>query len=79
MKTYKVAVSWTETGIVLIKENNIELAIEKAEKTMDDIALPEGEYLDSSFQIDKETTRILNKVESKNVNFYDKKRGTSKP
>lgn len=63
MKTYEIAVSWTETGIVLVKENNVELAIKKAEKLVDKLPLPEGEYLDESFRIDKETTKILNDIE----------------
>ena len=62
METYKIAVSWTETGIVSIRSNNVESAIKKAEKTIGNITLPEGEYLDESFRIDKETTRILNNV-----------------
>jgi hypothetical protein len=62
METYKIAVSWTETGIVSIRSNNVESAIKKAEKTIGNIALPEGEYLDESFRIDKETTRILNNI-----------------
>lgn len=63
MKTYKIAVSWTETGVISIRSNNIKSAIKKAEKTIGNIALPEGEYLDESFQIDKETTKILNNIE----------------
>ena len=61
-KIYKIAVSWTETGIIPIKANNLEAAIEKAEETIDNISLPEGEYLGDSFQIDKDTTRILHKM-----------------
>ena len=68
MKTYKIAVSWTETGIVLIKENNVELAIKKAERTIDDISLPEGEYLDGSFQIDKETTKMILNIQVRGKN-----------
>ena len=63
MKTYKIAVSWTEIGVVSVRSNNVKSAIKKAEKTIGNIALPEGEYLDESFQIDKETTRILNNIE----------------
>jgi predicted neutral ceramidase superfamily lipid hydrolase len=65
MKTYKIAVSWTETGIVLIRGNNIESAIKKAERTIDDIPLPEGEYLDESFQINRETTKMILDIQNK--------------
>ena len=68
MKTYKIAVSWTETGIVLIKGNNVESAIKKAERTIDDISLPEGEYLDGSFQIDKETTKMILNIQVRGKN-----------
>ena len=61
-KIYEVAVSWAETGIVPIEADNLEAAIEKAEETIDDIPLPEGDYLDGSFQIDKDTTKILHEI-----------------
>ena len=67
-KVYEVAVSWTETGIVPIRANNLEAAIEKAEKTIDDISLPEGDYLDESFQIDRDTTRILHETRKHHEN-----------
>lgn len=60
MKTHKVAVSWTEVGTVLIKADTVELAIIKAKKGIDNIILPDGEYLDDSFQIDEDTTKLLN-------------------
>lgn len=61
-KLYKIAVSWTETGTILIESNDIESAIKMAERTINDIKLPEGEYLDESFQIDKDTTRLLDSM-----------------
>lgn len=61
MQTYQIIVSWTEVGMVLIKADNIESAIKKAEETVDDITLPNGEYLSESFQIDKDVTKILYK------------------
>jgi len=60
---YKVAVSWTEVGIIKVEGTSVENAIENAEKRIDDLILPEGEYLDESFRIDKDTTKILNKME----------------
>lgn len=61
-KIYEVAVSWTETGIIPIEADSLETAIKKAEETVDDIPLPEGEYLDNSFQVDEDTTRILHQM-----------------
>lgn len=58
-RKYKVVVTWTETGIVEIEEISVEDAIKNAEKTIDDIPLPESEYLDESFRIDKETTKLM--------------------
>lgn len=60
---YKAAVSWTEVGIVEVEGTSVENAIENAEKRIDDLILPEGEYLDESFRIDEDTTKILNKIE----------------
>ena len=56
---YKVGVSWTEVGVIEIEAANVEEAIKKAEENIDDLILPEGEYLDESFRIDKDTTRVL--------------------
>lgn len=61
---YKVSISWTEVGIVEVEGTSVEDAIENAEKNIDDLILPEGEYLDESFRIDKDTTRVLNLIKS---------------
>lgn len=60
---YKVAVSWTEVGVVEIEAANVEDAIKKAEENIDHLILPEGEYLDESFRIDVDTTELLNERE----------------
>lgn len=60
---YKVAVSWTEVGIVKVEGTSVENAIENAKKRIDALILPEGEYLDESFRIDEDTTKILNKTQ----------------
>ena len=56
---YKVGISWTEVGIVEIEGASVEDAIANAEENIDDLILPMGEYLDESFRIDKDTTRML--------------------
>lgn len=62
MKTYKIAVSWTEVGTILVKANTVELAIIKAKKNIDNIILSDSEYLDDSFQIDEDTTKLLDQM-----------------
>lgn len=59
-KTHKVAVIWTETGILETKAESVEEAIKKVDKDKDNIPLPEGDYLDGSFEIDVETTKLIN-------------------
>lgn len=56
---YKVSVSWTEVGVVEVEGTSVEDAIANAEKNIDDLILPMGEYLDSSFRVDVETTKVL--------------------
>ena len=63
---YKVGVSWTEVGVIEIEAANVEEALKKAEENIDDLVLPEGEYLDESFRIDEDTTRVLNLIKSSN-------------
>lgn len=64
---YKIAVSWTEVGIVEVEGISIKNAIEHAERTIGDIPLPEGEYLDESFRIDKDTTMVLARQEEEMI------------
>lgn len=59
---YQIDVSWTETGTIMMEADNLDSAIKKAKETLDDIDLPKGEYLDNSFQVDEETTRLINKI-----------------
>lgn len=47
----KIPVTWEVSGFVHIDANSIEEAIQKFEETSDHIRLPEGEYVDGSFQI----------------------------
>ena len=66
MPVYKIVVSWTSTGSVFFEGNNVVSAIEKAKELIDDIQLPENsEYLDGSFQIEEETTKILAEFDQK--------------
>jgi len=50
MKTYRIPVVWTMTGIVEVQAKDLASAIEIAH----DSELPKGSYLDDSFSIDSE-------------------------
>lgn len=66
---YKVAVSWTETGTVSVKANSIESAIKKVEEDVDSVPLPDSEYLNDSFQVDRDTTLLLNRKLLNRIRF----------
>lgn len=50
----KVAVTWEMCGYVDIEANTMEEAMEKFKKESDYIKLPDGEYVDGSFQLTSE-------------------------
>ena len=50
MKTYKIHCSWNVAGTMLVEADSLEDAERKA---IDEMPLPEGEYLDDSFKLDK--------------------------
>jgi hypothetical protein len=57
MKTYKIPVFWTMSGIVEIQAESIEEAILMA----DDAPLPEnGEYMECSFEVDEHAIQYHN-------------------
>jgi len=49
-KIYKVGVSWEMYGYLEIEADSYEEALEAAEA--DDVELPEGDYLEGSWQVD---------------------------
>ena len=51
MKEFDLCVTWEMCGTVKVKANNLEEAMEIFHKTSDEIMLPEGEYVDSSFKL----------------------------
>jgi len=59
MKTYKIAVTWEVCGEIEIKANSLSEALKKA-KADDTIPLPEGSYVDGSFEINDEMSEYLN-------------------
>lgn len=58
-KRFKIACDWAECGEMYIEANSLEEAIKIAED--DDNPLPDGEYIDGSFQVNKEVTELLQK------------------
>lgn len=61
MKTFKIPVTWGSWGIV--EAETLEEAIAKFDKEEDEYSLPEAEYIDSSFEREKDIEIIeLNNV-----------------
>ena len=50
MKKWKIPVVWQMAGIVEIEADSLEEAIDLAE--VDDVSLPDGSYIDDSFEVD---------------------------
>ena len=58
MPIFKIPVEWSMAAVVLVNAPTLEEAIKKAE---DDGELPEnGEYIDSSFQVNHECVNEFN-------------------
>lgn len=60
-KKYKVPCVWQMMGYITVYADSEEESIFMAEKLMNESAtpLPKGEYLDESFEIDKEGSPLL--------------------
>ena len=50
MKTYKIPVSWEVAGIIKIQAKSLDQALDIFDENIDHYPLPEGEYINSSFQ-----------------------------
>lgn len=48
---FKIPVSWEMSGIIEVEANTLEKALEYFNTNSDDIPLPDGEYVDSSFTV----------------------------
>ena len=61
---YIIPVSWSVFGkVVITGVNNLEEALEVAERYMDDIPLGEGDYVEGSYMIDADEESLLNAQE----------------
>jgi len=63
-KTYKIACTWEVCGEAEVEANSLKEALDKVEED-DDLPLPEANYIDGSFRIDREMSKHLNKGEKK--------------
>ena len=59
MQYYSIACTWTETGTIAVKAETLEEAIIEVESKNNVNPLPNGEYLDDSFEVDYETSELL--------------------
>jgi hypothetical protein len=68
MPKFKVYCSWAMDAIVEIEASNLEAAITKVEISG---GLPEGTYIDSSFEVGREITENINQDTIENASEGD--------
>ena len=61
MKKFQIACDWAESGEMYVEADSLEEAIKIAENSDD--PLPHGDYIDGSFQVNKEVTELLQKAD----------------
>lgn len=62
MKKFKIPVSWEMYGHIEVEANSVEEAIEifdQKEQSADPYALPDGDYVDASFEREQDTEFII--------------------
>jgi len=59
MKTYKISCTWEVFGEAEVDADSLKEALDIAEAD-DDLPLPEANYVDGSFKIDREMSAYLN-------------------
>lgn len=77
-KTYRLGCVWQCWGIVNIEAENIEQAIDIAREG----PLPDGDYIDDSFEVDVEGFELLNEGNQEvleDISRYVKKRHDERP
>ena len=63
MKTFKIPVTWGSWGIVEVEAETLDEALNKFDRDEDQYPLPEAEYIDGSFEREKDIEIIeLNNV-----------------
>lgn len=59
-KRFLIACDWMESGEMYVEADTLEEAIEKAEESDE---IPDGTYIDGSFQVNREITEVLDSIE----------------
>ena len=62
MKTFKIPCSWENYGYLRIEANNLPEAIEKARNEMETCSLPNGDYIDGTFQLNIDDETLLKEL-----------------
>lgn len=58
---YNIPVTWQSFGMVVVEAKSLKQAIKKFDETKDNIGLPEGEYVEASFdREDEESCKFHN-------------------
>ena len=58
-RSFKIPVVWEMCGMVTVEAKNLKEAIEIVKNDNDDIPLPEGNYVDGSFQLSTEDEGVI--------------------
>jgi len=66
-KEFKIPVEWAMYGVVTIEAETLDEAIKFVEDDVEGIPLPQGDYIDGSWQVngDKNFIQVLNKEKLK--------------
>ena len=61
MSTYRIAVTWQMAGFIDVEANSLDDAIDKLREQdrAEGVALPDGDYVGDSFQIDDTYEEII--------------------
>lgn len=70
-KVHRIAVTWEVFGEVEIEANSLEEALDKVEADPDEVQLPEANYVDGSFKIDRNMSKYLNMTKKELACYSD--------
>ena len=66
MPIWRIPVTWEMCGIVELEGNRLEDVMDKVKHNNDDIGLPEGNYVDGSFDLSNNETEIVREAYNNN-------------
>lgn len=61
-KQFKIPVTWQMYGYVIIEADDLHDAIIIAKNSADELALPDGDYISDSFEIDDSDYAVLEEL-----------------